>query len=120
MRADERILGVLLYAGGIALALFRPPVDRAACITVPEGKAVRGVNPFFLALELGLVMVGSVLLSQDLKNSHARNGWVGVTSGLGIAIIGGCADLHEVFLFGVALAVLGLLVKVGGKKNAGG
>ncbi|ASJ00885.1 hypothetical protein [Thermococcus gorgonarius] len=123
MKVNEGILGVLLYTGGILLALFRPPVDRAACITFPGGKGASGINPFFLALELGMVIVGSVLLAleHDFKNSYAKNGWIGVTSGLGAAIIGGHSNITAVFLFGVALATPGLIAyKVGGRENAGG
>ncbi|ASJ05872.1 hypothetical protein [Thermococcus pacificus] len=123
MNADERIPGALLYTGGIVLAFLRPPVDRIACITVPGGKVTSGINPFFLALEFGLVMVGSVLLAlkHDFKNSHAKNGRISVASGLGVAFIGGYSGLRAVLLFGVMLATFGLvLYKVGGMRDADG
>ncbi|WP_297459882.1 hypothetical protein [Thermococcus sp.] len=123
MRAVERVAGIILYIGGIVMALFYPPLERAACMTVPGGKVAGAVNPFFLTVEVGLVLAGSVLLSagHNFKSGFTKLGWIGVASGLGIAFVGGYSGLRVVFLFGVLLATFGLAIyKFGGMKNAYG
>ncbi len=123
MRAVEGLLGLILYLSGILLAVIRPPVDRMACMTVPGGKVAEAVNPFFLTVEVGLVLAGSVLLSagHNFKSGFTKLGWIGVASGLGIAFVGGYSGLRVVFLFGVLLATFGLTIyKFGGMKNAYG
>ncbi|WP_367884414.1 hypothetical protein [Thermococcus sp. JCM 11816] len=87
MSARNWLEGVL-YALGLALSVIRPPIDRAACTVLPpSGEACTTINPFFFALYIGLVMFGSLLiaLGHSFKNARTRNGWLGVSSGLGIA-----------------------------------
>ena len=123
MRAVEGLLGLILYLSGILLAVVRPPVDRMAGMIVPGGKVAEAVNPFFLTVEVGLVLAGSVLLSagHNFKSGFTKLGWIGVASGLGIAFVGGYSGLRAVFLFGVLLATFGLAIyKFGGMKNAYG
>ncbi|AMQ18307.1 hypothetical protein [Thermococcus peptonophilus] len=119
MNINEKLAGEVLYALALVLSVIRPPVDRLACTVLPSGEVCTGINPFFLTLHLGLVMIGSLLvaLGHPFKNTHERNGWLGVVSGLGIAIIGGFSELNEVVIFGALLATLGLLLyKLGGLK----
>lgn len=119
MKVDEKLAGGVFYALGLALSVIRPPIDRAACTVLPSGEACTTINPFFFALYTGLVMFGSLLiaLGHSFKNVRTRNGWLGVSSGLGIAIIGGFSGLNEVVIFGALLATLGLLLyKLGGSK----
>ncbi len=123
MGAKERLAGLALYLGGIVLSILRPPVDRMACMRVPGGEVPEGINPFFLIVELFLIMLGSAILSLDheFRNYHVRNGWVGLTTGLGVAFIGGYSGLEMIFAFGVLLATIGLfLYKIGGMKDAHG
>lgn len=119
MKVNEKLAGGIIYALGLALAVVRPPVDRLACTVLPSGEACTGINPFFLTLYVGLVMVGSLLvaLGHPFKNTHERNGWLGVAGGVGTAFIGGYSGLMEVALFGAILAILGLLLyKLGGSR----
>ncbi|ASJ05120.1 MULTISPECIES: hypothetical protein [Thermococcus] len=114
------VAGGLAYLLGIGLSLVRPPIERLACVEVPSGRVCTGVNTPLLLIELGLVVVGALLLGLDhgFKNDHELNGWLGVAIGLGTAFIGGYSGIWVVFLFGVALATLGLLVyKVGRVKH---
>ena len=123
MGAEKRIAGLALYLGGIVLSVLRPPVDRMACMTVPGGEVPKGVNPFFLTVELFLVMLGSVILSFDheFRNYHMRNGWIGLTAGIGVAFMDGYSGLEAIFAFGVILATIGLLLyKIGGMRDAHG
>jgi hypothetical protein len=119
MKVNEKLAGGMLYALGLALAVVRPPVDRLTCTVLPSGETCMGINPFFLTLYIGLVMVGSLLvvLGYPFKNAHERNGWLGVASGVGIAFIGSHAGLVEVIIFGIVLTILGLLLyKLGGSE----
>ncbi len=123
MKAVERVAGMILYLGGIVLTLLYPPVERAVCMTAPGGNVAEAVNPFFLTVEVGLVLIGSAFLSagHNFRNSFAKLGWIGVASGLGVAFVGGYSGLRAVFLFGVLLATFGLAIyKFGGMKNACG
>ena len=123
MGVEERIAGLALYLGGIVLSILRPPVDRMACMTVPGGEVQEGINPFFLTVELFLIMLGSVILSFDheFRNYRMRNGWIGLTAGIGVAFMGGYSGLEMIFAFGVLLATIGLLLyKIGGMRDAHG
>ncbi|NJE09464.1 hypothetical protein [Thermococcus sp. MAR1] len=119
---SKKLAGLMVYLLGIGLGVAKPPVERLACMKVPSGEVCTGVNTPLLLIELGLVMVGALLLGLDhgFKNDHELNGWLGVAIGLGTAFIGGYSEIWVVFLFGVALATLGLLLyKVGGKHGNG-
>ncbi|EHR79318.1 hypothetical protein OCC_07526 [Thermococcus litoralis DSM 5473] len=119
MRIGEKVAGGVLYALGLILAILRPPMDRAACTVLPGGEVCEAINPFFLTLEVGLVMAGSlfVALGYPFKNARQLNGWLGVASGLGIAFVGGYAGLKGIVIFGAALATLGIILyKLGGLK----
>ncbi|CAD5244853.1 hypothetical protein [Thermococcus camini] len=112
----KKVVGLMVYLLGIGLGIAKPPVERLACMKVPSGEVCTGVNTPLLLIELGLVAVGALLLGLDhgFKNDQELNGWLGVSTGLGFAIIGGYARITELLLFGVALATIGLLVyKVG-------
>ncbi|AFK22996.1 hypothetical protein [Pyrococcus sp. ST04] len=120
MKITEKQAGLALYIFGIGLAVIRPPVERLACINLVTGEVCRGINPFFLILEIGLIMSGAVflMLSQNFYNVHERNGWLGVVTGLGIAFVGGYSGLRILALFGITLATIGLLMyKYGRVKN---
>ncbi|AEH24102.1 hypothetical protein PYCH_04120 [Pyrococcus yayanosii CH1] len=120
---SKKLAGLMVYLLGTGLGIAKPPIERLACMEVPSGDVCTGVNTPLLILELGLVMMGALLmgLSHGFKNHHELNGWLGVSSGLGVAIIGSYAGIMELFLLGVTLATLGLLVyKVGRAENAHG
>ncbi len=119
MRVGEKQAGLVLYILGIALPIAKPPVERPACIDVVTGEVCKGVDLFFLILEVGLMMSGAVflMLSQDFRNDHERNGWLGIATGLGIAFVSGYSGLEVLALFGVILATIGLLVYKYGRMN---
>ncbi|RLF91241.1 hypothetical protein DRN82_02515 [Thermococci archaeon] len=115
--------GLIVYLLGIALSIVRPPLDRLACIDMTTGQVMTGINPFFLVLELGLIMVGALFLAlnHEFKNYHERNGWLAVSTGLGFAFVGGYSKIYELLLFGIALATLGIIVyKIGRVKHGSG
>jgi hypothetical protein len=119
MRISEKVAGGVLYALGVILAILRPPMDRAACTVLPGGEVCEAINPFFFVLEIGLVILGALLvaLGYPFKNARQLNGWLGVASGLGIAFVGGYAGLKEMVIFGAALATLGIIIyKLGGAR----
>ncbi|MBP1911172.1 hypothetical protein [Thermococcus stetteri] len=117
MEINEKLAGGVLYALGLALSFLKPPIDRAAGTVLPSGGVCTTINPFFLTLYVGLVVVGSLLISlgHTFRNTHERSRWLGVASGVGIAFIGSYAGLNEAALFGAVLATIGLLLyKLGG------
>ncbi|QDA32544.1 hypothetical protein FH039_11075 [Thermococcus indicus] len=119
----KKAFGGFLYLLGLALGFLRPPIERLACMKIPSGEACTGINMPLLAVELGFIMAGALLmgLGHGFKNPHELNGWLGVAIGLGTAFVGGYSGIWVVFLFGVSLATLGLLVyKVGRVKHAHG
>ncbi len=119
----RKTAGFGLYFTGILLGILKPPIERLACMILPSGEVCTGINTPLLALELGLVMFGSVLagLSHGFRNTQQLNGWLGLTTGLGAAFIGGHSGIWSLFLFGVVLSTLGLMLyRVGRQKNAGG
>ncbi len=108
----KKPMGWVLYLLGIVLGIAKPSVERLACMAIPSGKVPTRVNVSLLTGELGLMMLGSLLigLSHGFKNTHRLNGWLAVSSGLGTAIIAGYAGIEGLLLFGVVLATLGLVV----------
>jgi len=113
----KKIGGFFLYFLGIGLGIVMPPVERLACMMVSSGEVCTGINILLLTIELSLMMLGALLisLSHFFKSSHHFSGFLGVSTGLGIALIGGYAGLNALALFGVALATLGLILyKAGG------
>ncbi|AMM54643.1 hypothetical protein [Pyrococcus kukulkanii] len=118
-----KLAGLVVYLLGIALSVVRPPLERLACIDMTTGQVMTRINPFFLVLELSLIMVGSLFLAlnHEFKNYHERNGWMAVSTGLGFAFVGGYSEIYELSLFGVVLAILGMIVyKIGRAKYGGG
>ena len=118
MNTKKRV-GFVVYHAGIGLGIARPPVERLACMVVPSGEVWTRINTPLLVIELLLVMIGALLmgLSSDFRNTHQLNGWLGVATGLGVAIVGGYAGLDALALFGAALGTLGLILyKLGGRK----
>ncbi|WP_297550659.1 hypothetical protein [Thermococcus sp.] len=95
----KKPMGLVLYLMGIGLGIARPPLERLACMAIPSGKVLTRVNVPLLTVELALIMLGSLLigLSHDFKNTHRRNGWLAVSSGLGTAIIAGYAGIESLF-----------------------
>ncbi|WP_461866442.1 hypothetical protein [Thermococcus sp.] len=117
----KKIAGFVLYFLGIAMGIAKPPVERLACIRLPSGEVCKGINTPLLAIELGLVMLGSLLfgLSHNFRNTHELNGWLGVATGLGMGIIGGYAGIDSLLLLGALLATFGLILyKLGRGKHA--
>ncbi len=120
---SKKLAGLMVYLLGIGLGVAKPPVERLACMKVPSGEVCTGINTSLLLIELGLVAVGALLLGlgHGFKNDHELNGWLGLSSGLGIAIIGGYSSILSLFVFGATLSILGLvLYKVGRAKHAHG
>ncbi|ASJ16465.1 hypothetical protein A3L04_04935 [Thermococcus chitonophagus] len=117
-----KLAGLGVYLLGIALSVVRPPLERLACINMTTGQVMTRINPFFLVLELGLIMIGAlfIALNYEFKNYHERNGWLAVSTGLGFAFIGGYSKIYELFLFGVVLATLGIIVYKIGRAKYGG
>ena len=109
---SKKLGGLLLYISGVGLGIVRPPVERLACMVVPSGEVCTGINTPLLAVELVLVMLGALVVgfSSDFRNTHQLNGWLGVATGLGVAIVGGYAGLDVLALFGAALATIGLIL----------
>jgi len=117
----KKPIGFTLYFLGIALGITKPPVERLACMKLPGGEVCRGINTPLLLVELGFIMIGALLIGfgHEFKNRRELNGWLGVATGLGIAIVGGCSQITELFGFGVVLATIGLLVyKFGRREDA--
>jgi len=115
----KKLAGFVVYFAGISLGIVRPPVERLACMVVPSGEVCTGINTPLLVIELLLVMLGALLVgfSNDFRNTHQLNGWLGVATGIGTAIVGGYAGIDALTLFGAVLATLGLILyKLGGRK----
>jgi len=115
----KKIVGFVLYFIGIALGIARPPVERLACMKIPSGEVCEGINTPSLLIELGIIMVGALLmgLGHGFRNNHELNGWLGISMGLGIAIVGGYSGIDVLLLFGAALATVGLLVYKLGRRG---
>ncbi|WP_346765927.1 hypothetical protein [Thermococcus sp. 21S7] len=82
----KKTAGGLVYFLGVALGMLRPPVERLACMKLPSGEVCRGINTPLLLIEFGLIMAGALLigLGHRFKNGHELNGWLGVTTGIGM------------------------------------
>lgn len=107
----KKAVGVLLYLGGIALG-----------VTVPFMAETAGIDVLLLA-GLGLVIIGSLLLgfAHEFGDSNYRDAWIALSSGVGIAIIGGYSRIWSLFLFGLVLATLGVAFhKIWGARNVPG
>ncbi len=115
----KKIAGFILYFFGIAMGIAKPPVERLACVKLPSGEVCTGINTPLLLVELGLVMAGALLmgLEHHFKSGHELNGWLGVATGIEIAIIGGYAGLGALTIFGAALATLGLILYKWGERE---
>ncbi|HII60517.1 TPA: hypothetical protein HA331_01935 [Pyrococcus horikoshii] len=102
-----KVLGIILYLSGLVMSIVKPPIERLACMVVPSGEVCTGVNPIILSIELGLILLGSMLLAQCSKE---KLGWMAVSTGVGIAIIGGYSGLSSLVLLGAVLGSMGLVV----------